>query len=278
MRGLHLLEAINYIIVFVIGASIGSFLNVCIYRVPAKRSVVTPGSECPSCAKPIRFFDNIPIFSYFILGGKCRNCKASFSVRYAMVELLVALLGAALYYRFGFAPEFFAYAIFTAILVTIAFIDLDHKIIPNVISLPGVVVGFAIAVVFQFALNASGLGANPLYPSVAASAIGFVVGGGILFAISFGYLLLTGREGMGFGDVKLLAMIGAFVGWKGVLFTIFMGSVVGAAIGVFVMVASGKDSKYAVPFGPFLALGALVYIFCGRAVIVWYLSLITVGS
>jgi leader peptidase (prepilin peptidase)/N-methyltransferase len=276
-----LLEAINLITVFVIGASIGSFLNVCIYRVPAKRSVVTPGSECPACAKPIRFFDNIPILSYFILGGKCRNCNAAFSVRYAMVELLVAVLGAALYFRFAFTPEFFAYAVFAAILVTIAFIDLDHKIIPNVISLPGVVVGFAIAVVFQFILSGGGagvIGAESLYPSLVNSAIGFAIGGGILFAISMGYLILTGREGMGFGDVKLLAMIGAFVGWKGVLFTIFTGSMTGAVIGVFAMVLGGKDSKYAVPFGPFLALGALLYIFCGKVVITWYLSLIMIGA
>jgi len=265
-------EAINFVIVFVISACVGSFLNVCIYRIPAHRSVVSPGSECPSCKAPVRFFDNIPIFSYFILGGKCRSCKATFSVRYAMVELLVALLGIALYYRFGFAPQFFAYAVFTAILVTVAFIDLDHRIIPNVISLPGIVVGVVIALILQFVLSAGAVGA--VYPSLVDSAIGVVIGGGVLFFISFGYYVLTGREGMGFGDVKLLAMIGAFVGWKGVLFTLFAGSIVGAFIGVFVMVIGGKDSRYAVPFGPFLSLGALVYAFCGRMIITWYLSLL----
>ncbi|VAW38567.1 Leader peptidase (Prepilin peptidase) / N-methyltransferase [hydrothermal vent metagenome] len=269
-------ETINYVIVFVIGACIGSFLNVCIYRIPAGLSVVRPGSRCPGCGSPVRGYDNIPVFSYFILGGKCRSCKAAFSVRYAMVELFVALLGVALYLRFAFAPEFFAYAAFTAALVTVAFIDLDHKIIPNVISLPGIVAGFAVACLFGFVLSAGA--ADVLYPSVIDSAIGLVLGGGFLFLISFGYYMLTGRDGLGFGDVKLLAMIGAFVGWKGVLFTIFTGSVAGAVVGVFIVLFSGKSAKYAVPFGPFLSLGALLYIFFGRSIISWYLSLLMVGA
>ncbi len=268
-------EAIYSAVVFIISACIGSFLNVCIYRLPEHLSVVTPGSRCPSCSAPVRSFDNIPIISYFILGGRCRSCKATFSVRYAMVELLIALLGVALYWRFAFAPEFFAYAAFTAALATVAFIDLDHKIIPNVISLPGIVVGFGIACLFGFVLPGGGVDA--LYPSVIDAAIGVVLGGGSLFLISFGYYVLTGREGLGFGDVKLLAMIGAFVGWKGVLFTIFTGSVVGALIGVFIMTFRGKGAKYAVPFGPFLSMGALLYIFFGKSIISWYLSLIMIG-
>ncbi|HYD49274.1 MAG TPA: A24 family peptidase [Terriglobales bacterium] len=248
------------LLVFVLGAVVGSFLNVCIRRVPEGESIVSPGSYCPSCDEPIRFYDNVPLLSYLALRGRCRNCRGRISSRYPLVELLTAALFWLVYRHTGLHPELLLYATFAAALVTITFIDLDHQIIPDVISLPGIVVG----------LTAAALGYGI---PVRDSAIGLLIGGGFLYAVAAGYELLTQREGMGGGDIKLLAMIGAFLGWRGVLVTLLVGSSTGAAIGIALMVMRGADTRLPIPFGPFLSLGALVALFHGEPLLEWYAGL-----
>ena len=243
---------------FFIGLCIGSFLNVCIYRIPIGASIVRPPSACPGCNTYIKWYDNIPLISYVVLRGRCRVCKTTISLRYPMVELLTGLCAVAAVMRFGFTWPALIYFIFIAALLVITFIDIDHRIIPDVISLPGIPLGFAAS----FAL-----------PMVTwtDSLIGILAGGGTLFAVAYGYQLLTGREGMGGGDIKLLAMIGAFIGWQGVLFTIMASSLIGTLVGVLLMMRAGKGMKLAIPFGPFLAIGAILYLFFGPEIIHWYL-------
>jgi leader peptidase (prepilin peptidase)/N-methyltransferase len=246
---------------FIVGACIGSFLNVCIYRIPAGLSVVHPGSSCPQCRTPIAFYDNIPILSWLLLLGKCRTCKTAIAVRYPLVELLTGLTAAACAFFFGPTWHALFAFLFCAVLIVVAFIDLDHRIIPDQISLPGIPIFFLAALAV---------------PTVSwqASAIGILAGGGSLFAVAWGYQSLTGREGMGGGDIKLLAMIGAFIGWRGILFTLFAASAVGTLVGLTAMLASGKDMKLAIPFGPFLAIGAVIYLFFGDAIVYWYAGLL----
>lgn len=244
--------------VFCAGLCAGSFLNVCISRLPAGESIVSPGSKCPSCGRPIRFYDNIPIISYLFLRARCRNCKEPISLRYPAVELFCGVLACLVVLRYGFVLSAPVYFIFLASLVTVTFIDLDHRIIPDVISLPGIIAGLAV---------------SPFLPEITAaqSFAGVAVGGGSLYAVAAGYHLLTGKEGMGGGDIKLLAMIGAFTGWQGVIFTIFAASASGTAVGLLLMAAMGRNLKFAIPFGPFLSLGAAIYLFFGRELIQWYL-------
>lgn len=244
-------------IIFFFGACIGSFLNVCIWRIPRSESIVSPGSKCPQCNTPIRFYDNIPILSYVLLLGKCRNCASPISIRYPLVEGLTGLLAAATAYRYGITLDFLIYFVFISALVTVTFIDLDLQIIPDVISLPGIPIGIAASLVL-----------TPV--TFKDSLIGALVGGGSLFLVAWGYHLITGKEGMGGGDIKLLAMIGAFIGWQGVFFTIFLASATGSMIGAILMLFAKKDLKFAVAFGPFLALGALAYLFVGPELIDWY--------
>ncbi len=245
---------------FLLGAVIGSFLNVCIYRIPAGESIVSPGSRCPHCGTPILWYQNIPIFSWLVLGGKCASCKGSISIRYPMVEALTGGLFALVFYRFGIQWATPIYWLFCAALVAITFIDLDHQIIPDVISLPGIPIGF----LCSFALP---------WISWTDSLFGILLGGGSLFAVAAGYELLTKKEGMGGGDIKLLGMMGAFLGWQAVLPVIFLSSLIGSLVGVPLMLIKKADGKLAIPFGPFLALGALIYLFWGPELIRWYLSL-----
>ncbi|MCP3677370.1 MAG: prepilin peptidase [Deltaproteobacteria bacterium] len=247
------------IFVFAFGATIGSFLNVCIYRLPLKQSIVSPPSACPVCGRRLPFYDNMPILSYIILRGRCRGCGVSFSIRYLTVEVLTAIMAVAVYVAFGPTPESLVYFLFVSALIVITFIDLEYQIIPDVISLPGIGVGL-LASLFL------------VLPGVMNSLIGIIVGGGLLYLVATSYYLLTGREGMGGGDIKLLAMIGAFLGWKGVIVTIFAGSLVGAILGSLLMAVKGRDSKYAIPFGPFLALGAVIYLFAGEDLIELYMA------
>lgn len=249
------------IVAFILGACIGSFLNVCIYRIPAALSIVRPGSSCPGCHTMIAFYDNIPILSYLWLRGRCRHCSTRIALRYPLVELLGALFAVASVQAFGFTLHALVVFAFIATLLVVTFIDLDHRIIPDVISLPGIPFFFAAA----FAL-----------PDIAwqSRLIGIVAGGGSLLAVAWGYQALTGREGMGGGDIKLLAMIGAVIGWQGVLFTLFAASVVGTVVGVLAMLRSGKDMRLAIPFGPFLAAGAVLYLFFGPALLGWYLGVL----
>lgn len=249
-----------YLFAFLLGAVVGSFLNVCICRLPEEKSVVFPPSACPKCGSRISWYDNIPIISFLLLRAKCRSCKAPISWRYPLVEALNGSLTLLLFLKFGISPSFLALFIFCSSLVVITFIDLDQQIIPDQISLPGIIIGFA----FSFFLPWNGW---------LNSLLGILLGGGSLYLVAWGYEKLTGKEGMGGGDIKLLAMMGAFLGWRSVLFIIFAASLVGSVIGVAAMLIQKKDRKLAIPFGPFLAFGAVLYIFFGRQIIYWYLSI-----
>jgi len=244
---------------FVLGAVIGSFLNVCIYRIPAGQSVVSPPSSCPGCGARIRWFQNVPILSWVFLRGRCASCKARISIRYPLIEALNGFLFALVLWYFGFSSATLVYWLLISALVVITFIDLDHQIIPDVISLPGIVVGFLCSFFI------------PWLPWV-DSLLGILLGGGILLAIAWLYEVLAKREGMGGGDIKLLGMIGAFLGWKAIFPVVFFASVAGTLIGVPLMLAKRKDSRFALPFGPFLAGAAVIYLFWGPLIIDWYLS------
>lgn len=225
-----------HIISVIFGAIVGSFLNVCIFRLPNKESIIWPGSHCPHCKKPIKFYDNIPIISYLLLRGKCRQCHGSISFQYPLVEGITALSSLLLIMKFGLSLSYLIYFLFVAALIVVTVIDLYHQIIPDVISLPGIGAGLlASLTVSQITFT--------------NSLLGILLGGGSLFLIATVYQWLFKREGMGGGDVKLLAMIGAFLGWKAVILTILLGSLVGSIIGIILMVSKGKDFKYAIPFG-----------------------------
>jgi len=243
--------------VFVFGAIIGSFLNVCIHRVPLKISVVHPPSRCPQCKKNIAFYDNLPMLSWLLLKGRCRNCGLKIPGRYPLVELYSALLALCVYFKYGLTLETPIYFFFIAALLVVTFIDIDHRIIPNVITLPGIPLCFL---------------ATFLLPRISwvDALIGIMAGGGSLWLVGFIYKLISGKEGMGGGDVKLLAMMGALIGWQGVLFTIFIASLAGSITGVAIMLRHGKSMKMAVPFGPFLALGGISYVLAGTELIRWY--------
>lgn len=248
------------IFAFAFGAIMGSFANVLIHRLPLGLSIVSPGSRCPSCGNGIRWFDNIPILSYFILGGACRACKTTISPRYPLVEALSGLLFAAVVMRVGIQPATAPLALFAWALVVITFIDLDHRIIPDVISLPGTILGLA----FSFL---------PGFPRPMDSVVGVGIGAGFLFLVLYAYEKIMGEEGMGLGDVKLLAMIGAFLGWQALPVTILISSLSGSVVGVGYALVKGESvRKFPVPFGPFLALGAVVHLFFGVELIQWYLE------
>jgi len=237
--------------VFIFGAAIGSFLNVCIFRLPAKTSLVKPNSQCPHCHHPIRFYDNIPIISFFLLQGRCRDCDAPISWRYPLVELITAVLTLLLFIKFGLSLKFLAFFIYTAVLIVITFIDLDHQIIPDILTLPGIPIFFLVAV---FVAEVPWMEAL----------LGILLGGGILFVIAVVYELISKREGMGGGDIKLLAMIGGFLGWKSLIFILLFSSFAGAVVGIITIIIKKQDMKYAVPFGPFLSAAVIAYIFWGE--------------
>jgi leader peptidase (prepilin peptidase) / N-methyltransferase len=243
--------------IFIFGLIIGSFCNVVINRLPQGKSIISPGSRCPSCATPIRPWDNIPVVSYLLLRGSCRACKESISLRYPAVEFLSAVLSVLLWSKFGLSITFSVYAALTSSLLTVAVIDYDHKIIPNIITLPGIIIGLGLS-----------LWALPITPL--ASLLGILLGGAFFYLIA-----LVSRGGMGGGDIKLIAMIGAFLGWQGALFTIFSGALLGSLVGVTLMLLGRKGRKDKVPFGPFLSAGAILFMLYGDDLIHWYLNLLS---
>jgi len=253
--------------IFVFGAVVGSFLNVCIVRLPKGESLVSPPSHCPGCKKPIPFYDNIPLISYLYLLGRCRFCGEAISPRYFVVELLTGIFAVALLSRFGLGFVFLVNFIFVAALIVIAFIDLDVRIVPDVISLPGIGLGFLSSI----AQRLWPLDSLLILPSPASSLVGIILGGGSLLLVAWIYHLFTGIEGMGGGDVKLLAMIGAFLGWPSVPVTLLIASLAGSAVGAIFMLKKGVDSKYALPFAPFLCVGAVIHLFFGNVLIALYL-------
>jgi leader peptidase (prepilin peptidase)/N-methyltransferase len=246
---------------FLFGLTVGSFLNVCIYRLPLNRSIVYPPSHCPRCGNKLRFYDNIPLLSYILLRGKCRFCSEPISIRYPMVELISGLLSMALFVRYGLSIQYALLFAFSATLVIISFIDLQHQIIPDVLSIPGIACGFVLALLLR-------------HITWLDSLIGIVGGGGILFLIAVVFERLTGKEGMGGGDVKLLAMIGAWMGWRSLPFVILISSLVGMLIGGGALLLSGKGLRVRIPFGPFLAIAALVYLFYGKEITILYYRLL----
>ncbi len=269
--------------IFFTGLCIGSFLNVCIYRLPSENTISDPPrSQCPACGTAIRFFDNIPVVSYLLLKGRCRSCKIPISIRYPIVELTSALFALCTYMKFGATPEGMVFYLFIAALLVITFIDIDHQIIPDVISLPGIFFFFTASFIKRHHIGffkilpdktADALASLPVPAMTWNAALGILVGGGSLYLVAWCYYLMTQKEGMGGGDIKLLAMIGALLGWEGVFFTIFVGSAVGTAAGVLLMASSRLlDTKLRIPFGPFLSIGAIVYIFFGSRLIWEYVK------
>jgi len=243
----------------IFGAIVGSFLNVCIIRLPKEESIITPGSHCPHCNHPIMFYDNIPLISYLLLGGKCRYCKRSISAQYPLVEGITAISSFLLFLKYGFSLSYLFYFSFVAALIIITVIDLYHQIIPDVISIPGIGVGLLAALIIP-------------HITFFKSLLGILLGGGSLFVVATSYQWLFKREGMGGGDVKLLAMIGAFLGWDAVILTILLSSLIGSITGMIIMALKGKGFKYAIPFGPFLSLGAVIALFYKNEIISWYLQ------
>jgi len=249
---------VNLFFVTVLGALVGSFLNVVILRLPEEdESIVLPPSHCPRCQALIRWYDNIPLLSFALLRGRCRHCQQPISWQYPFVELSMALLSYGLGHRFGISLSFVVYFVFCAALLAIIFIDLQHGIIPDVISLPGIVAGFA---------------ASFLVPGHTwqASALGLLLGGGIFYAIAAGYYFLAGRAGMGGGDIKLLAMIGAFQGWQALPFVIFASALLGSVVGIGAMMQQKKGGQTVIPYGPFLAVASYGYLFFSRDI--WRLA------
>ena len=244
-----------------VGLALGSFMNVCIYRIPLEKSIIRPSSSCPNCGKKIRFYDNIPLISYLLLFGRCRHCHHPISWRYPVIEAITGLLSLALFIRYGLSFQYLLFLLFAATLVTVSFIDLDHQIIPDVLSIPGIIAGLAAAFV-------------PGNVSWFESVIGIIGGGGALFFVGLIYEKLTGKQGMGGGDVKLLAMIGAWMGWRSLPFVLLISSLTGAIIGSVFLLAAGKGYRVKIPFGPFLSLGALSYIFFGPQLTNWYIGLL----
>jgi leader peptidase (prepilin peptidase)/N-methyltransferase len=248
------------------GLAVGSFLNVCIYRIPLKKSILTPPSCCTSCGSRIKFYDNIPVLSYIILRGRCRNCGAHFSFLYPTIELVTALISMALYTRFNYInnslPQYFIFFSFISALICISFIDLEHQVIPDIISIPGIITGFILSLFFNHVTWMSSLA-------------GIITGGGILLLVALVFEAVMKKEGMGGGDVKLLAMIGAWLGWKAVPFVILASSLTGSVLGIVALLLAGKGLRTKIPFGPFLAFGAILYIFFGKELIEWYFSMLT---
>lgn len=244
----------------VLGLVLGSFLNVCIYRIPIQKSIVNPGSCCRNCSSPVRWYDNIPILSYLVLMGRCRKCRTPIGFRYPLVEALAGALSLALFLRHGLSFSYLHLLILSLSLVAITFIDLDHMIIPDVISIPGIIIGVPASLLVP-------------YISLPGSLIGILAGGGSFYLIALGYSLVTGKEGMGGGDIKLMAMIGAWLGWQPLPIIVLLSALTGALVGGIYIIASGKGARARIPFGPFLALGALSYVFFGREILFWYMGL-----
>jgi leader peptidase (prepilin peptidase)/N-methyltransferase len=241
------------------GAAVGSFLNVCISRIPEGISIVFPPSRCPHCGHPIRLRDNIPLISFLLLGGRCRDCGERISYRYPLVELLTAVFAWLLFRTYGLTPAFPTVFLFICILIVITVIDLDHQIIPHILTLCGIPVFAVLAVLFL------GLTAIDAF-------LGIMIGAGSLYFVAVYYEALTGREGMGGGDVNLLAMLGAFLGWKSLLFILLISSLLGAIVGVALILGKGKDIRYAVPFGPFLCAAAVIHLFFGNCLSGFFFS------
>jgi len=243
----------------ILGLAVGSFLNVCIHRLPRKASIVQPPSSCPNCGYVLRWLDNIPVVSYLMLGGRCRQCRTPISIRYPIVEMLTMAIFVLHYVVFGADVILVPRLLFACVLIVLFAIDLEHHLLPNVITLPGIVVGLAFSTMVS--------------PGLVDALIGTVLGGAMLWLIGEAYYRYAGVEGMGGGDVKMLAMIGAFLGWQLVILTLVFSSFAGALVGLLVIAIRRGGMKYALPYGTFLSLAALVSSLFGAGIVDWYLRL-----
>lgn len=250
---------IEIILIFILGLIVGSFSNVCIYRIPRNESIIYPASHCPKCRSNISPKDNIPLLSFILLKGKCRNCKSKISIQYPIVELLTGLIYLIIYQTYSLSIQSLIYIILSSALVIIAFIDLNKQIVPDVISLPGILIGFIISFFVP-------------YISYINSALGVVVGGGIILTIGMAGSVIFKKEAMGGGDVKLAAMIGAFLGWRYIIVSLFLGFFLGALAGIILIISKIKSREDTVPFGPFIVLGYFITLLWGEKIISWYIG------
>ena len=267
----------------IFGLVVGSFLNVCIYRLPRRESVVFPRSHCPGCGVRIRAYDNVPVLSYLWLRGKCRSCRMPISLQYPAVELLTgaAFLSCAL--KWGFAAPSLMNSLFLSLLIILVFVDYQHQILPNHITVPGAIVGVALSPfqwpdlyrdVVSYAL-AGGLSPDDpqrILPWV-ASIFGALCAAGALFLVAVVYRLARRRQGLGLGDVKMMAMVGAFLGWRLALLTVFLGSLIGSLLGVYLILFRGRNLQQKLAFGTLLGIAALLSLFFGLPLIRWYIAL-----
>ncbi len=240
------------------GAIVGSFLNVCIYRLPLRKSIMWPSSACPHCGRELSWYENIPVVSFLALRAKCRTCHAPIAIRYPVVEALTAALFALGWWHYGPGALLASRLVFGCALLVLFAIDLEHHLLPNAITLPGIAVGLAFSLFTE--------------PGWQASLIGALAGGGVLFAAAEAYYRIRHEEGLGMGDVKMLAMVGAFLGWKLALVTLMMASLAGSVVGVALIASRRGTMKYALPFGTFLALGAAAAATIGPSALDWYLG------
>jgi len=276
-------SAVGYVIAGVFGAIIGSFLNVVIHRVPMEESIVFPNSRCPSCGAVIAFYDNIPVISYVLLQAKCRGCKEPISFRYPAVELLTAALFVAVAWHDGLSAALPFDLIFTSALLALIFIDAEHMILPNVITYPGIVLALVARIAVPYltgtphfddipSLSQGAFAGMPLWvTSLAGAAIGALIGGGSLWLMGWTWEKLRGIEAMGLGDVKMMFMVGAYLGWRLTILTIFVGVLSGSIIGVVLMARQReRNMQMLLPFGIFLGLGAIASLLFGSQWVDWY--------
>ena len=277
------------VVAFIVGGMIGSFLNVCVYRLPRNQSIVRPRSRCPKCGNSIAWYDNIPMLSWVILGAKCRHCGEPISWMYPLVEGVTGLLFLFVFWRFGFTLAAPIYMVFAAALVLVTFVDLTDWTIPNEVTFPGIPLGIGLAVLKMY-YPESGLLVGDVFDAL----LGVLVGGGSLYILDKVSVLFLGKRGMGFGDVKLLAMLGAFLGWKSVLLIIMISSCLGSIVGVTLILVDKRAAKKAppvkdeeteerpsghyLPFGPYLAAAGLVVLFFGQAIFDAYYAYVTGGG
>jgi leader peptidase (prepilin peptidase)/N-methyltransferase len=252
------MEVFTVIFLLCSGLAVGSFLNVCIYRLPRRESLMWPASRCTTCGRPLSWFENIPVISWVVLRGRCRGCRAPIALTYPVVEAITGAVFVCGYLIYGWTPLLAARLLFACAMIVLFAIDLRHQILPNIITIPGIVVGLALAVF--------------LPPGWLSSLIGLLAGGGVLFAIAEAYYRMRGIEGLGMGDVKMLAMIGAFLGWQLMLVTLVLASVAGSIVGVALIASRRGGLQTALPFGTLLAVSALIAAVAGDPLVRWYVS------
>jgi leader peptidase (prepilin peptidase) / N-methyltransferase len=267
----------------VIGATIGSFLNVVIHRLPREESVVFPNSRCPSCGGVIAFYDNVPVLSYIFLSGRCRSCRQSISARYPAVELMTALLFVAVAWRQGLSIALPFDFIFVSAIVALIFIDAEHMILPNAITYPGIAFALVARIVVPYLVGQphfddlgplmhGALAGLPMWAaSVIGGVLGALIGGGSLWLMGWTWEKLRNIEAMGLGDVKMMFMVGAYLGWRLTILTIFMAVLSGSIIGIFLIMRQEKrDTQMLLPFGVFLGIGAIAALLVGQPIVEWY--------